>query len=107
MTSMKRFGLAILCAIGVALFTSSPAAAEDYGPITLVSTGDTRDQDFGATGQASLANVHPDYPPGYVLSEYWDGRWISQRLLVLVPGDLTVTYQGLTPGATYQIKATN
>jgi hypothetical protein len=107
---MKQFGLAALLAIGAALFTSRSAAAEDFGPITLGSTGDTRDQDYGATGQATLSNVTPGQPGsnyGYGFYYYWDGRCTSTSSVALViPGDLTVSCQGLTPGATYQIKAT-
>ena len=110
MTSMKQFGLAALFVIGVALFTSSPAVAEDYGPITLSSTTNVRDQDYGATGQATLTNVYPgDEGWGYLLSSwYYPADHETHYTYVHpVPCYLTVTYQGLTPGATYQIKATH
>ena len=97
MTSMNRFGLAALFVIGVALFTSSPAWAQD--PITLSSTSDVRDQDYGASGQATLTDIA--YSHDYWLPNIFDSNYV----LKVFTGQLTVTYWGLTPGATYQITA--
>jgi hypothetical protein len=90
MRAMKRFGLTALFAIGVALFGGTPALAQSW---TLTETTAVSDPDHGASGQATLTNVtlvrwYPDPLGGkFVYSDY--------------TGYLTVTCQGLTPGAYY------
>ena len=99
MTLMRQFGLAALFVIGVALFTSTPALAVDFGTIELTNRG----LEPGASGQATLTNVtflgfgsllssSPAYPSTYFEEVY--------------KGELTVTLEGLSPGATYRIGPT-
>ena len=92
MTTMKRFGLPALFAIGVALFTSSSARAEDWGTITLGNTG----VQPGASGQATLANVT-------FLGGYWYQDPLSYDLFWVerYSGDLSMTCQRLKPNTGY------
>jgi hypothetical protein len=79
---MKRFGLAALFAIGVALFSCSPARAQT----TLMNTG----VEPSASGQATLTKV-----------KFLYALQTETMNTVMYKGYLTVTCQGLTPGATY------
>lgn len=102
MTSMIRLGPAALLAIGVALFTSSPTLAQYT--IELTPTAGASDADYGASGQATWTVVD-----GFAFT--WDRdddpRYFSSAEVRVSTGQLTVTYGGLTPGATYRIKATS
>ncbi len=95
MRSMKLFQLAVLFVVGVALFTGTPAPAQvpaDWGTIELTPTG----AEPSARGQATLTGVR--------LVDYWvsPGGFYSVESY---QGELTVTCQGLTPGATYSTPA--
>jgi len=86
---MKRLGLAALFAIGVGLFTSSPARAqegEDWGTIDLGATS----AEPGASGQATPTNV--SFPDSSEAGQYWVEPY---------SGDLSMTCQGLRPHTTY------
>ena len=89
MTSLKRFGLAALFVIGAGLFTSSLARAQT--PLT--NTG----VDPDATGQATLTEV--------TSSDFWSD-WYSNYAFEIYSGNLTLSCEGLTPGATYRVGPT-
>ncbi len=86
MTSMTRFGLAVLFVVGVALCTSSPAWAQS--PLELTNTTDANDPDYGASGTATLTHQKLLYSDEY-------GAVMSAQLVVQC--------ELLTPGATYLI----
>ncbi len=90
MPPMKRFSLAVLFAALVALLASAPSRAQ-VQTITLTPTAGAGDQDHGATGEASLADVAYYYSTGDFPSVMYD----------VYTGHLTVHCEGLTPGATY------
>jgi len=88
-TLTKRLGLAALLVFGATLYASTPAWAE----IDLTPTG----AEPGATGQASSSHVK------FVESGILDpanGIGFDEYMCTL-----TVTCQGLTPGATYATNA--
>jgi hypothetical protein len=101
MTSMKRFGLAALLVVGVALCTNTPAQAQYT--IDLTPTAAVSDPDYGASGQATWTSDGG----GFVFTWLRDDRYYSPIQVRTSTGQVTVTYEGLTPGATYQIKATS
>ena len=57
MTPMKRFGLAVLFVMSVALFLALPVLAVDWGTITLTPTSTLPT----ASGEATLTGVHFAY----------------------------------------------
>jgi len=89
MFSMKRFGLAALFVIGAGLFTSSLARAQT--PLTNSGV------DPDATGQATLTDV--------TSSGFWS-FWYSNEGYEIYSGNLTLSCEGLTPGATYRVGPT-
>lgn len=93
MDIMKRLGLAALFTISVTLFESTPArAGDDWGTIDLMAVAGADDPDYGAAGTASLTNVTFE---GFGFIGYTYGE--------IYAGDLSVSWQGLTPGAIYRI----
>jgi hypothetical protein len=98
---MKQIGLAALFVIGVAIFTNSPALAqegEDWGTITLTNTADAKDRDYGASGQATLTDV--------TYGTIVQGEYPNEYAMGVAYGNLTVRCEGLTPGATYGVGPT-
>ena len=89
MRSMKLSQLAVLLVIGVGLFTSTQAYADDT--ITLACAVGSNDPDYGSTGQATLTNVRQ--VGGANLFPYFYEQYYE--------GNLTVACVGLTPGTTY------
>jgi hypothetical protein len=89
----KQFALVALLVLGATLFANTSArAAEDWGSINLWTGTDANDPDYGASGTATLTNVTSQ---GFGLVGYTYGE--------IFVGELSVTYHGLTPGATYRI----
>ena len=85
MSSMKRVQLVILLLI-VALFVlDTPALAAGARSWDLVCVAVPPDRDAAASGFVKLSKVHGDLVHGYV-------------------GEVTVSCQGLTPGATYLVQ---
>ena len=98
MTLTKRLGLGALLVVAVALCTSTAVLAQST-TITLTNTAGSKDQDSGASGQATLNNV------AYSFSESTGaGDWYEEY--DVYTGYLTVSCSGLTPGATYRIGPT-
>ena len=91
MTTMKRFGLAALFAVGVSLLSGTPAMAQDWRTIDLALMVPGTDQDWQAVSQATINQKKS-------LGWYY-GEW-SQR--GQYRANVTVTCRGLTPGATYR-----
>jgi len=94
MSSIRQFGLAALFVIAVPLLGSAPVLATDWGTIDLAST----DAEPGALGQATFTDVQ------------WTGRGRVEGLgryfcWDAYTGEMTVTCQGLTPGARYTTPA--
>ena len=89
MGSMKRVQLALALVVAGVLFTGTTVAADSTIELACVVGSD--DPDFGATGEATLTNVH--IVGGYNMYPYSREEWYE--------GDLTVTCRGLTRGATY------
>lgn len=91
MNATKRFALTVLFVVAALLSASVPARAQvDVGTIDLVNTGLLP----GASGQATLTDVvyvgdNSSYP------DYW------QYYVEYYAGELTLTCQGLKPGAKY------
>jgi hypothetical protein len=90
MKTTKHFPLVALLVLGATLYASCPAGAGTYA---LTPTG----SEPGAAGQFTLSRFHfvltgNSGPPNYIGFTMWRGC-------------LTVTCQGLTPGAMYSTRA--
>ena len=82
MSSMKRVQLVILLLIVAMFVHGTPALAAGPFFLDLVCVAVPPDRDAAASGFEKVSKVHGDLVHGYV-------------------GDVTVSCQGLTPGATY------
>jgi hypothetical protein len=91
MTSMKRFGLAALFAIGAALLGGTPALAAGTDTMALTCVVGPDDPDYAASGVAKLSKIETWLVP------WWGGYIWAER------GQLSVACKGLTPGATYWV----
>ena len=92
MFSMKLVRLAVVFLVAAALMAGTPALAGSPISMTLTCVADETDQDYGASGIASLGNVKLHYVwagPFYYYSYY--------------SAALTVQCEGLTPGARYSV----
>jgi hypothetical protein len=98
MIRMKQLGLVVIVATALA----SPARAETWGgTITLTNVVSANDRDYGASGTATLSDA------------FAEGAWGSPAVDVdgygylIVGSHLTMTCEGLTPGATYAVGPTS
>ncbi len=92
MCSMKPGQVAVLFFVVTVLLAGRPALAGESTTTTLSCVADQTDQDYGASGTASLSNIKYHY--------VWAGPFDYYSYY---SGALTVTCQGLTPGATYWV----
>ena len=92
MSSMKRVRLAALFLVATALMAGTPALAGNPISMTLTCVADETDQNYGASGTASLGNVKLNY--------VWAGPFDYYSYYSAA---LTVQCEGLTRGARYSV----